>query len=319
MTAQKATKEKARRKVIITCAVTGAVHTPTMTPYLPITPDQIARDSIEAAEAGASIIHLHARDPKDGRPTPNPDVFMQFLPRIKQSCDSVINITTGGSLGMTMEDRLAAPLRAKPELCSLNMGSMNFGIFHITQKIDQWQHEWEKPYVEKTRDLIVSNTFAQIERFIRELGHGCGTRFECECYDVGHLYTLAHFLDRKLLEPPLFVQTIFGILGGIGPHPEDLMHMRRTADRLFGRDYQWSILAAGRHQINLATIGATMGGNVRVGLEDSIYLGPGRLAKSNAEQVRRIRKIIEKLSLEVATPDEARAMLKLKGGDKVAF
>jgi len=319
MTAQKATKEKARRKVIITCAVTGAVHTPTMTPYLPITPDQIARDSIEAAEAGASIIHLHARDPKDGRPTPNPDVFMQFLPRIKQSCDSVINITTGGSLGMSMEDRLAAPLRAKPELCSLNMGSMNFGIFHITQKIDQWQHEWEKPYVEKTRDLIVSNTFAQIERFIRELGHGCGTRFECECYDVGHLYTLAHFLDRKLLEPPLFVQTIFGILGGIGPHPEDLMHMRRTADRLFGRDYQWSILAAGRHQINLATIGATMGGNVRVGLEDSIYLGPGRLAKSNAEQVRRIRKIIEKLSLEVATPDEARAMLKLKGGDQVAF
>jgi len=319
MTAQKATKDKARRKVIITCAVTGSVHTPTMTPYLPITPDQIAHDSIEAAEAGASIIHLHARDPKDGRPTPNPDVFMQFLPRIKQSCEAVINITTGGSLGMTMEDRLAAPLRAKPELCSLNMGSMNFGIFHITQKIDQWQHEWEKPYVEKTRDLIVSNTFAQIERFIRELGHGCGTRFECECYDVGHLYTLAHFLDRKLLEPPLFVQTIFGILGGIGPHPEDLMHMRRTADRLFGRDYQWSILAAGRHQINLATIGATMGGNVRVGLEDSIYLGPGRLAKSNAEQVRRIRKIIEKLSLDVATPDEARAMLKLKGGDQVAF
>jgi len=319
MTAQKVTKDKARRKVIITCAVTGSVHTPTMTPYLPITPDQIAQGSIEAAEAGASIIHLHARDPKDGRPTPNPDVFMQFLPRIKQSCDSVINITTGGSLGMTMEDRLAAPLRAKPELCSLNMGSMNFGIFHITQKIDQWQHEWEKPYVEKTRDLIVSNTFAQIERFIRELGHGCGTRFECECYDVGHLYTLAHFLDRKLLEPPLFVQTIFGILGGIGPHPEDLMHMRRTADRLFGKDYQWSILAAGRHQINLATIGATMGGNVRVGLEDSIYLGPGRLAKSNAEQVRRIRKIIEKLSLEVATPDEARAMLKLKGGDQVAF
>jgi uncharacterized protein (DUF849 family) len=199
------------------------------------------------------------------------------------------------------------------------MGSMNFGIFHITQKIDTWQHEWEKPYIEKTKDLIVSNTFAQIERFIRELGQGCGTRFECECYDVGHLYTLAHFLDRKLLEPPLFVQTIFGILGGIGAHPEDLMHMRRTADRLFGRDYQWSILAAGRHQLNLATIGATMGGNVRVGLEDSIYLGPGRLAKSNAEQVRRIRSILEKLSLDIATPAEARAMLKLKGGDQVAF
>jgi len=310
---------KTGRKVIITCAVTGSVHTPTMTPYLPITPDEIAREAIAAAEAGASIIHLHARDPKDGRPTPNPDVFMQFLPRIKQSSDAVINITTGGSLGMSMEDRLAAPLRAKPELCSLNMGSMNFGIYHVTEKITNWKHEWERAYVEKTRDLIVSNTFAQIERFIKELGDGCGTRFECECYDIGHLYTLANFLDRKMLQPPLFVQSIFGILGGIGAHPEDLMHARRTADRLFGKDYQWSILAAGRHQINLATIGATMGGNVRVGLEDSIYLGPGRLAKSNAEQVSKIRKILEELSLEIATPAEARQMLKLKGGDQVAF
>ncbi len=310
---------KTGRKVIITCAVTGSVHTPTMTPHLPITPDEIARESIAAAEAGASVIHLHARDPKDGRPTPNPDVFMQFLPRIKQSSDAVINITTGGSLGMSMEDRLAAPLRAKPELCSLNMGSMNFGIYHVTEKITNWKHEWERAYVEKTRDLIVSNTFAQIERFIKELGDGCGTRFECECYDIGHLYTLANFLDRKVLQPPLFVQSIFGILGGIGAHPEDLMHARRTADRLFGKDYQWSILAAGRHQINLATIGATMGGNVRVGLEDSIYLGPGRLAKSNAEQVTKIRKILEELSLEIATPAEARQMLKLKGGDQVAF
>jgi uncharacterized protein (DUF849 family) len=310
---------KTGRKVIITCAVTGSVHTPTMTPHLPITPDEIARESIAAAEAGASVIHLHARDPKDGRPTPSPDVFMQFLPRIKQSSDAVINITTGGSLGMSMEDRLAAPLRAKPELCSLNMGSMNFGIYHVTEKITNWKHEWERAYVEKTRDLIVSNTFAQIERFIKELGEGCGTRFECECYDIGHLYTLANFLDRKMLQPPLFVQSIFGILGGIGAHPEDLMHARRTADRLFGKDYQWSILAAGRHQINLATIGATMGGNVRVGLEDSIYLGPGRLAKSNAEQVTKIRKILEELSLEIATPAEARQMLKLKGGDQVAF
>jgi 3,5-dioxohexanoate:acetyl-CoA acetone transferase len=310
---------KAGRKVIITCAVTGSVHTPTMTPYLPITPDDIARESIAAAEAGASIIHLHARDPKDGRPTPNPDMFMQFLPRIKQSCDAVVNITTGGSLGMSIEDRMAAPLRAKPELCSLNMGSMNFGIFHVTDKITDWKYDWEKPYIEKTKDNIVSNTFAQIERFIKELGHGCGTRFECECYDVGHLYTLAHFLDRKLLEPPLFVQTIFGVLGGIGPHPEDLMHMRRTADRLFGKDYHWSILAAGRHQMTLATIGASMGGNVRVGLEDSIYLGPGTLAKSNADQVRKIRTILEEMSLEIATPEEARKMLKLKGGDQVAF
>ena len=307
------------RKVIITCAVTGSVHTPSMTPHLPITPDDIARESIEAAEAGAAIIHLHARDPKDGRPTPDPDVFMQFLPRIKQTTDAVVNITTGGSLGMSMEDRLAAPLRAKPELCSLNMGSMNFGLFHVTEKITSWKYDWERHYVEKTKDLIVSNTFAQIERFIRELGHAHGTRFECECYDVGHLYTLAHFIDRKLLEPPLFVQTIFGIMGGIGAHPEDLAHMRRTADRLFGADYQWSILAAGRHQINLATMGAVMGGNVRVGLEDSIYLGPGRLAPSNAEQVRKIRSVLEELSLGIATPAEARAMLRLKGGDQVAF
>jgi len=310
---------KQPRKVIITCAVTGSVHTPTMTPHLPITPDQIAQESIAASEAGAAVIHLHARDPRDGRPTPDPGVFMQFLPRIKQNCDAVVNITTGGSLGMSMEDRLAAPLRAKPELCSLNMGSMNFGIYHVTEKFTTWKHEWEKAYIAKTKDLIVSNTFAQIERFIRELGHGCGTRFECECYDVGHLYTLAHFLDDGLLEPPLFVQTIFGIFGGIGAHPEDLMHMRRTADRLFGADYQWSILAAGRHQINLATIGLTMGSNVRVGLEDSIYLGPGRLAQSNAEQVQKIRRILEELSLEVASPAEARAMLKLKGGDRVAF
>jgi len=318
-TAEAKPKSKSGRKVIITCAVTGSVHTPTMSPYLPITPDQIAADSIAAAEAGAAVIHLHARNPEDGSPTPDPNVFMQFLPRIKQNCDAVINITTGGSLGMSMEDRLAAPLRAKPELCSLNMGSMNFGIFHVTDKITEWKYPWEKAYVERTKENVVSNSFAQIERFVKELGDGCGTRFECECYDVGHLYTLAHFVDRKLLTPPLFVQTIFGVLGGIGPHPEDLMHMRRTADRLFGSDYQWSILAAGRHQINLATIGATMGGNVRVGMEDSIYLGPGQLAKSNAEQVTKIRGILENLSLQIATPAEARAMLKLKGGDQVGF
>jgi uncharacterized protein (DUF849 family) len=314
-----AEKKSTRRKVIITCAVTGSVHTPSMTPYLPITPDQIASDSVAAAEAGASIIHLHARDPHNGKPTPDPAVFMQFLPRIKQSCDAVINITTGGSLGMSIEDRLAAPLKAQPELCSLNMGSMNFGIFHAGAKITDWKYDWEKPYIERTRESIVSNTFAQIEQFIEKLGKGCGTRFECECYDVGHLYTLAHYLDRKMLEPPLFVQTIFGILGGIGAHPEDLMHMRRTADRLFGNDYQWSILAAGRHQMTLATIGASMGGNVRVGLEDSIYLGPGTLAKSNAEQVTKIKRILSELSLDIATPAEARAMLKLKGGDRVAF
>lgn len=307
------------RKVIITCAVTGSVHTPSMTPYLPITPDEIARESIAAAEAGASVIHLHARDPLNGKPTPDPAVFMQFLPRIKQNCDAVINITTGGSLGMSIEDRLAAPLMAQPELCSLNMGSMNFGIFNAGGKIKDWKYDWEKPYIEKTRDNVVSNTFAQIEAFIERLGKGCGTRFECECYDVGHLYTLAYYLEKKLLEPPLFVQTIFGVMGGIGTHPDDLMHMRRTADRLFGSDYQWSILAAGKHQMNMITMGAAMGGNVRVGLEDSIYLGPGTFAKSNAEQVSKIRRILTELSLDVATPAEARTMLKLKGGDRVAF
>ena len=311
-------KKPAGRKVIITCAVTGSIHTPTMTPYLPITPDQIAADSIAAAEAGAAIVHLHARNP-DGSPTPDPNVFMQFLPRIKQASNVVVNITTGGSLGMSIEDRLAAPLRASPEVCSLNMGSMNFGLFQIVDKIKDWKHPWEKPYLEKTKDSIVSNTFKQIERFLKDLGEGHGVRFECECYDVGHLYTLAHFLDRGLIKPPLFVQTIFGILGGIGPHPEDLQHMRRTADRLFGPDYQWSILAAGRHQMGLCTMGAMMGGNVRVGMEDSIYVGKGELAKSNADQVKKIRHILETLSLEIATPDEARQILQLKGGDKVGF
>jgi len=308
----------AGRKVIITCAVTGSVHTPTMTPYLPITPDQIAAESIAAAEAGAAIVHLHARNP-DGSPTPSPDTFMQFLPRIKQASNVVVNITTGGSLGMSIEDRLAAPLRASPELCSLNMGSMNFGLYPVAEKFKEWKHSWEKPYLEKTKDSIVSNTFAQIERFLKDLGEGHGTRFECECYDVGHLYTLAHFLDQKLIKPPLFVQTIFGIMGGIGAHPEDLQHMRRTADRLFGSDYQWSILAAGRHQMSMCTMGAMMGGNVRVGLEDSIYVGKGELAKSNADQVKKIRSVLETLSLEIATPDEARTILGLKGGDKVGF
>ncbi len=306
-------------KVIITCAVTGSIHTPTMTPHLPITPDQVATQAIEAAEAGAAILHLHARDPKDGKPTPDPGVFMQFLPRIKQSSDAVINITTGGGHNMTVQERLAAPLKAQPEMCSLNMGSMNFGLYPMLGKYKTWQHEWEPKYLEMTRDFIFRNTFKDIEFILKELGEGCGTRFEFECYDVGHLYTLAHFLDRKLVKPPLFVQTIFGILGGIGADPENLMHMRRIADKLFGKDYAWSILAAGRHQMPLITIGAIMGGNVRVGLEDSIYVGKGQLATSNADQVRRIRTILENLSLEIATPAEARQLLDLKGGDRVAF
>jgi uncharacterized protein (DUF849 family) len=306
-------------KVIITCAVTGSIHTPTMSDYLPITPDEVAQGAIEAAEAGASILHLHARDPKDGKPTPDPAVFMQFLPRIKQSSDAVINITTGGGHNMTVQERLAAPLRAKPEMCSLNMGSMNFGLYPAAEKFKTWKYDWEPAYLEATRDFIFRNTFKDIEFILKELGEGCGTRFEFECYDIGHLYNLAHFLDRKLVKPPLFVQTIFGVLGGIGADPENLAHMRRIADKLFGDQYAWSILAAGRHQMPMITMGAIMGGNVRVGLEDSLYVGKGQLAKSNAEQVRRIRTILENLSLEIATPTEARSLLKLKGGDQVAF
>lgn len=307
------------RKVIITCAVTGSIHTPTMSPYLPVTPNEIVDAAVGAAEAGASIIHLHARDPETGKPSPDPRLFMDFLPRIKQQTNAVMNISTGGGLKMTLEERLEAAHAAKPELCSLNMGSMNFVLSQIVPKYTEWKHDWEKPYLEGTRSGIVSNTFEQIERIIVEVGQAYGTRFEFECYDVSHLYALAHFLDRKLLTPPLFVQTIFGLMGGIGADPEDLMHMRRTADRLFGNDFQWSILAAGRHQMGLCTMGAIMGGNVRVGLEDSLYIGKGQLAKSNAEQVAKIRRILGELSLEIATPDEARDILNLKGGQEVAF
>ena len=306
-------------KVIITCAVTGSIHTPTMSPHLPLSPDQVAEQAIGAAEAGAAILHLHARDAKDGRPTPDPAVFMQFLPRIKQSCDAVINITTGGGHNMTVEQRLAAPLKASPEMCSLNMGSMNFGLYPMLGRYKEFKYEWEPQYLEMTRDFIFKNTFKDIERILKDLGEGHGTRFEFECYDIGHLYTLAHFLDRKLVKPPLFVQTIFGILGGIGADPENLAHAKRIADKLFGDQYYWSILAAGRHQLPLITMGAIMGGNVRVGLEDSLYIGKGQLAKNNAEQVKRIRLILENLSLEIATAKEARDMLSLKGGDRVAF
>jgi uncharacterized protein (DUF849 family) len=319
MTTMADAKPKNRRKTIITCAVTGSIHTPTMSPHLPLTPDEIARDSIAAAEAGAAIIHLHARDPIDGRPTPSPDVFMEFLPRIKQACDAVVNITTGGGHGMTLDERLAAPRRASPEMTSLNMGSMNFGLFPMLERYKEFKYDWERKHLENSRDFIFRNTFKDIEYVLRELGETHGVRFEFECYDVGHLYTLAHFLERGLVRPPLFVQTIFGILGGIGPHPEDVMHMKRTADRLFGDQYRWSVLAAGRHQMPILTMAATMGGNVRVGLEDSLWLGPGELARSNADQVRKIRAIIESLGGEIATADEARAMLGLKGGDRVNF
>ena len=308
----------AARKVIITCAITGSIHTPSMSAHLPVTPDEIAEAAIGAAEAGATVIHLHARVPADGRPTQDPDMFMKFLPRIKQSTDAVVNITTGGAPTMTVEERVAPAATCKPEVASLNMGSMNFGLFPMLQRFTDLEHDWERAHLENSRDMVFKNTYKDIE-FILTTCAGNDTRFEFECYDVNHLYNLAHFLDRGLVKPPLFVQTVFGILGGIGTHPEDLMHMRRTADRLFGDSYVWSVLGAGRNQMPLATIGAAMGANVRVGLEDSLWLGPGRLAESNAAQVSRIRTIVEGLSLEVASPADAREMLALKGGDRVDF
>ena len=309
----------ASQKIIISCAVTGSVHTPSMSPYLPLTPDEITTEAVAAAEAGAAILHLHARNPEDGSPTPDPDVYMQFLPRIKQQSDAVVNITTGGGLGMTLDERLAGPLRASPEMCSMNMGSMNFGLFPILDKMKEFKYEWERKHLEMTRDFIFRNTFKDIEHIFKRLGEDHGTRFEFECYDVGHLYNLAHFVDRGLVKPPFLVQTIFGILGGIGAEHKNLLHMREIANGLFGDDYQWSILAAGKHQLSFCTMGAIMGGNVRVGLEDSLYAGKGKLAKSNAEQVTIIRSIVENLSLEIATPTEAREMLALKGGDMVKF
>ncbi len=306
-------------KVIISCAVTGAIHTPSMSPYLPITPEEIAESSIAAAEAGASIIHLHARDPHTGQPTPDPAVFMQFLPRIKQSTDAVINVTTGGGLGMTVEERLAGPILASPEMCSLNMGSMNFNIARAGDKITEWKHAWEKPYLDMTEDFIFRNTFKDIRRVVEVMGKGHGTRFEFECYDVGHLYNLAYLLDQKVVEGPLFIQSIFGILGGVGADYQNLQFMRDTANRLFGNQYVWSVLAAGRHQMAFTTMAGILGGNVRVGLEDSLYIAKGKLAQSNAEQVAKIRRILEDLSFEIATPAEARAILKLKGGDRVGF
>jgi uncharacterized protein (DUF849 family) len=306
-------------KVIISCAVTGAVHTPSMSPHLPVTPEEIASQAIEAAQAGAAVLHLHARDPKTGRPTPDPKVFMQFLPRIKEGCSAIVNITTGGGQGMTLADRLAAPLRASPELCSLNIGSMNFGMYPMLSRYKNFKYDWEEPYLESSRDWIFKNTFTDIEGILEQLGEGHGTRFEFECYDSAHLYTLAHFLERKLVKPPLFVQSIFGILGGTGADTENLIHAKRLADKLFGEDYLWSVMAAGKHQMPFITMGALNGASVRVGLEDSLFVGRGKLAASNAEQVGLIRQILSLLSLEAATPQEARQMLALKGADHVKF
>ena len=306
------------KKVIITCAVTGAIHTPTMSPHLPITPDEIVFDAVAAAEAGAAILHLHARDPETGRPDQTPEAFARFLPRIKQQTNAVINITTGGSPYMKVDERVRPAATFKPEVASLNMGSMNFGLFHLLDKYKDFKFEWERQHLENTRDLIFRNTFKDIE-YVLETCYVNETRFEFECYDIGHLYTLKHFFDRGLVKAPLFIQSVFGLLGGIGAHPEDVMHMRRTADRLFGDNYRWSVLGAGRNQLPIAAMAVSMGGNLRVGLEDSLWAGPGQLAKSNADQVRLARQIVEGLGYELATPDEAREILQLKGAHKVAI
>lgn len=309
---------KEKRKVIITCAITGAIHTPSMSKYLPITPNDIADAAILAAQAGASILHLHARDPENGKPTQNPEIFKKFLPLIIKETDAVINITTGGSPHMTVQERMIPASIFKPELASLNLGSMNFGLYPMLDRFSEFNHTWEKDNLEKSRDLVFKNTFQDIETIL-QIGEDNGTRFEFECYDISHLYNLKHFVDRNLVKPPFFIQSVFGLLGGIGAHPEDLMHMKRTADRLFGDDYQWSILGAGKNQMTLASIGAAQGANVRVGLEDSLWLEPGKLARSSKDQVSKVRSILEELSLDIAAPNEVRDMLDLKGSKNVSF
>jgi uncharacterized protein (DUF849 family) len=307
------------RKIILSCAITGSVHTPTMSEYLPITPQQIVDSALEAAQAGAAILHLHARDPQSGKPSADAAHFQQICPVLAERTNAILNITTGGSARMTIEERLGYVLKVKPEMCSLNMGSMNFSFHPVAERVKHWRYDWEKEYVEGSKGVVFKNTFADIEYILRNLGDA-GTRFELECYDVGHLYNLAYFVDRNVIKTPMFIQAIFGILGGLGSDPENLFVMRSTADRLFGREnYQLSILGAGRHQMSLLTVGAVIGANVRVGLEDSLYLGPGTKAKSNAEQVTKIRRILEELSFEIATPAEVREMLQLKGADNVHF
>lgn len=308
------------KPIIITCAPTGGIHTPSMSPHLPVTPAEIATASIDAAEAGASIIHLHARDPETGKPDPRPETFRQFLPVIKQSTDAVINVSTGGGLGMSIDERLLGATSASPEMASLNMGSMNFGIFPMLRKYTEFRHDWERPFLEMTEDFIFPNTFKTIRYAIEKLGGEHGTKFEFECYDLGHLYNVKWFVDQGLIKPPFFVQMVFGIMGGMGADLDNLIHLHKKADELFGPDnYEWSVLAAGRHQMPFATQSAMLGGNLRVGLEDSLFIGKGELATSNAQQVIRIREIIENLGLTVATPAEARERLALKGGDRVGF
>jgi uncharacterized protein (DUF849 family) len=306
------------RRVIITCAITGSIHTPSMSPYLPVTPREIADAAVAAAQAGAAVVHLHARDPVDGRPTQDPKWFRGFAPEIARRCDVVQNFTTGGAATMTIEERLQPALQLKPEVASLNMGSMNFGLYPMLKRFKEFKHDWEREYLAGSEERIFRNTFKDIAYILTSCAEN-GTRFEIECYDIGHLYTAAHFLERGLVKPPLFIQSVFGILGGIGAHPEDVTHMKRTADRLFGDDYRWSVLGAGRNQLPVASMSVAMGGNLRVGLEDSLWIGPGKLAESNAAQVRKAREIVEGMGLQIATPDDARELLALKGRERVAF
>ncbi|MFD1193694.1 3-keto-5-aminohexanoate cleavage protein [Seohaeicola saemankumensis] len=306
-------------KIILSCAITGSIHTPSMSPHLPVTPDQIAQHSIAAADAGAAILHLHARDPANGRPSARPEDFMAFLPRIKAGCDAIVNLTTGGSAVMTLQDRIAGPMAAAPEMCSLNMGTMNFALYPMLGKRTDWLHDWEEPFLRDSDDLVFKNTPRDIEAVLRLMGAERGARFEFECYDLGHLYMLAHFRDRGLITGRIFIQFVMGVLGGVAARPEHLTHLKETADRLFGQDYLFSTLAAGRQQMSMALVSASMGGHVRVGLEDNLYLSRGVLARSNAEQVVKLRALLEALGHSLATPDEARAMLGLKGPDKVGF
>ena len=306
-------------KVIISCALTGGIHTPTMSPALPVSPDMLAEQGVAASQAGAAVLHVHARDARDGRPTPDPAAYMAFLPRLKEGCEAIINVTTGGSLNMTVDDRLKAPVMLRPEMCSLNMGSMNFALYPLADRYQSWKYEWEEPYLRATEDSVFRNTFRDIARIVSVLGQEHGCRFEHECYDVGHLYNLAHMVDRKIVQPPFFVQMIFGVLGGIGSDLANLLFMKQTADRLFGSDYVWSVLAAGRQQMPFAAQSVLLGGSVRVGLEDSLFISRGTLASSNAEQVIKVRSIIEALGYEIATPDDVRQLLGLKGASAVAF
>jgi uncharacterized protein (DUF849 family) len=307
------------KPVIVTCAPTGGIHTPTMSPHLPVTPEEIATAAIEAANAGAAIIHLHARNPETGQPDPRPELFQQFMPQIAQSTDAVLNVSTGGGLGMTREERLRAAVATSPEMASLNVGSLNFGIFPMLEKYSEWKHDWEPEFLEMTRDFIFKNTFADLEYVVKELGQSHGTKFEFECYDLGHLYNLAWLIDQGWLEPPFFVQMVFGVLGGMGADLDNLLHLHTVAEKLLGESYEWSVLAAGRHQMSFATQAAMLGGNLRVGMEDSLFIGPGELTPSNAAQVTKIRGIVESLGHTLATPAEARERLGLKGADHVTF